>query len=277
MITFQCGECEGDAGVIAGDGMQSFGDAFIVHVRERHPDWPFPDVAIRNYAEATQRATGPTERLDALGAVEIHPVTEDRIGDFLAFFDRDAFPDNFAWAACYCTEPHLLDPAAPAATEGRTWQSNREHMAGRLKDGGSFGYLAYVDGAVGGWVNASKRSDYALFREGAGRRSSAKDDLRGPSPSGGGPGASPEDGDVVGISCFVIGPPYRRHGLSRQLLERVVTDAAGRGVAWVEAYPFNEGVRGWGPDFRGARKMYDAMGFEPVDERERYTVVRRKA
>lgn len=256
MITFDCGECEGDVATIAGDDMQSFGDAFIVHVRERHPEWPFPDVAIRNYAEATQRATGPTERLEAIGDVEIHPVTEDRIGDFLAFFDRDAFPDNFAWAACYCTEPHLLDPAAPAATEGRTWQSNREHMAGRLKGGGSFGYLAYVDGRVGGWVNASKRSDYALFREE--------------------PGASPDDGDVVGISCFVIGPPYRRHGLSRRLLERVVADAAGRGVAWVEAYPFNEGAQSWGPDFRGARTMYDAMGFEPVDVRERYTVVRRQ-
>ena len=253
-ITHTCEDCKT---VVEGGDLQAFGDAFIAHVREKHPDWPYPDTAVRNYAEATQRATGPTERLEALGAVEIHPVTEDRIDDFLTFFDRDAFSDNFAWAACYCTEPHLLDPNAPEDTEGRTWQSNRERMAGFLKDGTSFGYLAYVDGRVGGWVNASKRSGYALFREG--------------------PGATPADGDVVGISCFVIAPPYRRRGLPRQLLDRVLADAPGRGVAWVEAYPVNDPSQSWGPDFRGSRKMYDAVGFEPVDVRERYTVVRRPA
>jgi GNAT superfamily N-acetyltransferase len=258
-ITHTCEECEG---VVEGADLRAFGDAYIAHAREKHPEWPFPDVAIRNYAEATQRATGPKERLETIGEVEIHPVGEERIEDFLTFFDRDAFPDNFAWAACYCTEPHLLDPKAPTdgEGEGRTWQSNRAHMAERLRSGGSFGYLAYVDGKVGGWVNASKRSDYALFREGPG-----------------GLLAGVADEDVVGISCFVIAPPYRRHGLARRLLDRVVADAAGRGVAWVEAYPFNEGVHGWGPDFRGARTMYDAAGFEPVEVRERYSVVRRRA
>ncbi len=256
MIGHQCEDCKA---TVEGDDLQAFGDAYIAHVRAAHADWPFPDVAIRNYAEATQRATGPTERLDVIGDVEIHPVTPERVADFLAFFDRDAFPDNFAWAACYCSEPHVLDPKAPAATDtdGRTWQANRSHMEGLLRGGASFGYLAYVDGRPAGWVNASKRSDYALFREG--------------------PGADVDDGDVVGVSCFVIAPPYRGHGLSRRLLERVVADAAGRGVSWVEAYPFNQDQERWGPDFRGARKMYDAMGFEPVEERERYTVVRRRA
>jgi GNAT superfamily N-acetyltransferase len=254
VITHECEDCHG---TVSGDDLAAFGDAYVVHVREHHADWPFPDVAIRNYAEATQRATGPTERLETIGAVEVHPVTEDRIGDYLAFFDRDAFPDNFAWAACYCAEPHLLDPKAPQDAEGRTWQSNRERMVTLLKDGRSFGYLAYVDGQAAGWVNASKRSEYALFREG--------------------PGASVDDGDVVGIACFVIAPPYRGHGLAKVLLDRVVADAAARGVAWIEAYPFNADRQGWGPDFRGARKMYDAAGFSAVEERERYTVVRRPA
>jgi GNAT superfamily N-acetyltransferase len=253
-IRHTCEECKD---VVSGDDLRSFGDAYIAHIRSAHPEMPFPDVAIRNYAEATQRATGPTERLDAIGEVEIHPVTAERVADFLAFFDSDAFPDNFAWAACYCTEPHVLDPKAPSDAEGRSWQQNRSHMEGLLRGGASSGYLAYVDGRPAGWVNASKRSEYALYREG--------------------PGAEVDDGDVVGIACYVIAPPYRGHGMARRLLDRVVADAAGRGVSWIEAYPFNDPKAGWGPDYRGSRAMYADAGFEPVDVRERYTVVRRRA
>jgi hypothetical protein len=65
-----------------------------------------------------------------------------------------------------------------------------------LRSGRSFGYLAYVDGVPAGWANASTRNHYALYRLGA--------------------GAEPADGDLEGVSCFVIAPPYRRHGLAAQ-------------------------------------------------------------
>ena len=103
----------------------------------------------------------------------MHPVTEDRIEDWLSFFDHDGFVGFPAWAACYCTEPHLFDPkvAAEPSEAGRTWQQNREAMIGFLRSGKSFGYLAYVDGRPAGWVNASFRSEYALYRQGRGGRS----------------------------------------------------------------------------------------------------------
>src|SRR5258707_13491019 len=60
-----------------------------------------------------------------------------------------------------------------------------------------------------------------------------------------------------------IGPitvePDRRHGLATQLLDRVIADAPSRGVRWVEAYPFNVGMRD-GSAHRGARAMFDERG-----------------
>ena len=106
MINDSCEEC--GAAIDAADE-QALGDAWIAHVRADHPDWPFPDQAIRNYASAVLRLSGSTQRLDSIGEVVVHPVTEDRIDDWLAFFDHDVFADNRAWAACYCIEPHVAD------------------------------------------------------------------------------------------------------------------------------------------------------------------------
>lgn len=249
----QCGER------IDADDLGALGDRFLVHVRAAHGDWPYPDQAVRNFAEATQRLTGASDRLESLGPVVIHPVTEDRLADWTSFFDHDAFVGAPEWAACYCTEPHLLDPSAPEPdeVEHRTWQQNRPIMQDRLRTGGATGYLAYVDGRAAGWVNASKRSQYALFRMGG--------------------AGDVDDGDVVGLSCFIIAPPYRRHGLAGQLLDRVIADAAARDVRWIEAYPFVSTRRDDDKNFRGSRSLYEARGFEPVEERQRYVVMRRSA
>ena len=83
-------------------------------------------------------------------------------------------------------------------------------MTERLRGGATFGYLAYVDGRPAGWVNASLRSDYGLYR---------KVDPDGPEPT-----------SVIGVSCFVIAPPFRRHGIASALLGRVIADAAARGA-----------------------------------------------
>jgi GNAT superfamily N-acetyltransferase len=79
---------------------------------------------------------------------------------------------------------------------------------------------------------------------------------------------------VIGVSCFVIAPPFRRHGIASALLDRVIADASARGAAWIEGYPFNKPEQSDAGHFRGPRSMYDARGFEPIKVRERDTVVR---
>lgn len=248
MPDLECFECKA---TISGGDVAQLADAFLGHARSQH-EWPFPDQAVRNYAEATQRLTGPAERLESIGPLDIHPVTEDRLDDWAGFFDHDAFVGKPEWASCYCLEPHVAR-AAGEFREPPHWSETRQAMVDRLRAGGAFGYLAYVDGRVAGWVNASKRSDYTLHR------------LEG------GPPAE----EVIGVSCFIIAPPYRRHGVAADLLDRVIADAPGRGTAWVEAYPFNDPESDDAGNFRGPRSMYEARGFEPVEERERDTVMRR--
>lgn len=229
--------------------------AFVAHGQDRHA-WTYPEESVqnyaRNYAEAVERLTGGTDRVPEIGDITVHPVTKDRIDDWLRLFDHDAFADNPDWASCYCLEPH--EPATPEQPE-RAWRDSRATMAARLNDGAAFGYLAYVDGRPVGWVNASFRSDYGLYR---------LVDPEGPEPS-----------SVIGVSCFVIAPPYRRHGVASALLDRVIADATDRGAAWIEAYPHNQPEANDAGHYRGLTTMFEARGFRPVEVRDRYTLMRR--
>ena len=249
--------CFGCDASIEADSADHVVDAFVVHGHERHT-WSYPEEAIRNYArnyaEASERLTGDTERLPEIGDVTLHPVSDDRLGDWLRFFDHDAFSDNPNWASCYCLEPHV--PATPELPE-RPWRETRATMAERLRGGRTFGYLAYVGERPAGWVNASFRSDYGLYR---------LVDPHGPAPA-----------SVIGVSCFVIAPPFRRHGIASALLDRVIADASARGASWIEGYPHNAPEDSDAGHFRGTRSMYDARGFETIEVREHDTLVRRPA
>jgi GNAT superfamily N-acetyltransferase len=248
-------ECFGGDARIEGDDVDTVADRFAAHARDAH-DWEYPEEAIRNYArnyaEANVRLTGATDRLDEIGQVTVHPVSADRIDDWLQFFDHTGFAGNPDWASCYCLEPH--SPATDDNPE-RPWREVRETMISRLAQGATFGYLAYVDDTPAGWVNASPRSTYGKYQE---------VDPNGPDPA-----------SVIGVSCFVIAPPYRRHGIARKLLDRVIADAADRGATWVEGYPKSLPDDSDADHFRGPKQIYDATGFETVEQREKDTVMRR--
>jgi GNAT superfamily N-acetyltransferase len=247
-------ECFENDARFDGDDLESLVEQLVAHVFTTH-DVPYPDAEVRlwarNFAEASARADGPTERLPSIGAIEVHPVTEDRIDDWLHFFDRDAFADNPDWGSCFCLHPHVGDGPE------RPWRDVRAEMIERLRSGATLGYLAYVDGRAAGWVNASRRSTYAKY---------ADVDPDGPAPD-----------EVVGVSCFVIAPPYRRHGVSSALLDRVVADAEARGARFIEGYPRRAVDDGDAASFCGPRSMFDARSFAPAEEHDRYTVVRRPA
>jgi GNAT superfamily N-acetyltransferase len=80
---------------------------------------------------------------------------------------------------------------------------------------------------------------------------------------------------VIGVSCFVVAPPFRRHGIAAALLDRVIADASARRASWIEGYPHNKPEDSDAGHFRGPRSIYDARGFEPIEVRERDTVMRR--
>ncbi len=248
----KCFACDTE---IDGGDSESCQTAFLAHGLQSHR-WTYPEQALRtyaqNYAEAVDRLTGSTDRLSSIGEIAIYPVTEDRIDGWLEFFDHRAFAGNPDWASCYCLEPNV--PSSPEQPE-RPWRDTRAIVIDRLRAGSTFGYLAYVGGQAAGWVNASLRSDYGLFR--------------GVDPEG------PPPGSVIGVSCFVIAPPFRRHGVAAALLDRVIADAPARGAKWIEGYPFKAPEPNDAGHFRGPQSMYDARNFQPVEVREREIVVRR--
>lgn len=248
MISMACGFC---GAAIEGADLEAYGVAGLAHVRAEHSDMPYPDMAVRNYFEGVARMTGGAERSDEIGSVEVHPVTEDRIDDWLELFDHRAMVDVPQNSGCYCLEPHQVEPGAVSIPDEH-WTERRQVMIERLRAGTTTGYLAYVDGEAAGWVNASLRCHYSLHRVG-----DASDD------------------DTIGVSCFAVAPPYRGHGLARVLLDRVLADAAGREASWVEAYPFDAETEQQSA-FRGPRALYDAAGFTQVSIRERDAVVHRR-
>jgi len=253
-VNIKCFDCDEQ---IEAEDAEAAVRAFVAHGQGRHA-WSYPEKAImnyaRNYAEATVRLTGDTERLPEIADLSVHPVTEDRIDDWLRLFDHDAFVGNPDWASCYCLEPHLT---APPELPEHSWRETRMAVTGRLREGTTFGYLAYADGRAVGWVNASLRSDYGLYQ---------LVDPDGPDPR-----------SVIGISCFIISPPFRRHGVASVLLDRVISDAAARGASWIEGYPHSEPRTTDAGHFRGPRSMYEARGFQPIEVRKNYIVMRRRA
>ena len=247
----KCFECDE---VIEAESLEAVADVLVVHGHKKH-SWEYPDEAVntyaRNYAEAVERLTGDTVRKEKIGEITISPVTEGSINDWLQFFDHDGFAGNPDWASCYCFEPHIR---TTAENPERAWRESRSIMVKRILKGETFGYLAYVDNKPAGWVNASLRSDYELFQH--------------VDPNG------PESASIIGISCFVIAPPYRRHGVASALLDGAIADANTRGALWVEGYPRNEPESTDAAHFRGPYSMYTKRGFQPVVVRERDTVMR---
>ncbi|HEX2850268.1 MAG TPA: GNAT family N-acetyltransferase [Acidimicrobiales bacterium] len=219
------------------------------HFAEAHPEAGIGEVAVRNYVEAQDRLHPAGDRVPAIGAVEVHQVTPDRIDDWLAFFDHDAFAGKPEWAACYCLFPHRWDPTDPSSWGNTPWEENRAEMIERLRRGDTTGYLAYVDGRPVGWVNASPVSTYPAFRrEGAER--------------------------VAGVACFVIAPAYRRHGVARRLLDAAIEGAARDGFEAIEGRP-RKGASDEADNFPGPIELYLAAGFEAVEQTDAWTLMRK--
>jgi len=205
------------------------------HFDEIHPELGLSMAHVRNYLESEDRSTGTTEPIDVIGEIEIRPITPESGDDVIGFFDRDAFPDNPAWGACYC----MFYPRGGRSNRNwgeEPWQENRADQLARIRAGETIGMLAYVEGKMVGWCNASSRAEFSGLT--------------------GGPG----DG-VASVVCFVVAPPYRGHGVAGRLLDGVVSSFANRGFTGLEAYPIRD-PSDERAAFHGSLDMFQKAGFE---------------
>ena len=194
--------------------------------------------------------------------VRIERLTPERQDDYLRFFDHErgpAFADNPEWATCYC---HYYE--VPPALDWKSFggPANRAAMSARIATGEMEGYLAYDGGEVVGWMNAQP---YTKLRHACARLRIAPPPL---------PVAPHEAAAIV---CFVVPPPRRRQGIARALLAAGVANLAERGLALVDAFPWNTepGNTKATAHYHGSLAMFTQAGFVPIAAHENVTVVRK--
>jgi GNAT superfamily N-acetyltransferase len=236
---------------LAGPDRERQVSSAVAHFAASHSELALSATQLRNWLERSEQLTGPAARLESLGSVEVVDIGPEHVEDVLAFFDHDAFADNPDWASCYCLAHHVAGGESGAEWPTRTWQENRDELAARIRSGRTTGTLAYVDGRLAGWCNASVRAEYPEDRTGA-------------------------DDDTTGmVACFVIAPPYRHHGVSRLLLERAVARFAERGLSTVEGHPSID-PKSEASAYHGPLPLFLAAGFEPAGPDGTPVVVRRR-
>lgn len=185
---------------------------------------------------------------------EIHPLTPERLDDYLRFFAGDAFSDNPYWDGCYCAYYHFQ--GEPQEWNPNHKEANRAAATALIQTSQLHGLLAYADSRVVGWCHAAPRAAipnierYFKYR------------------------ADPAEA-VGAIVCFVIAPPYRRQGVARSLLTAACDQFRRQGLAYAEAYPFKR-PRSASLDYHGSFAMYLKAGFTTICELESLTVVRKR-
>ena len=192
-------------------------------------------------------------RLPSIGDITVQDVTPDRLADYRAFFDHDAFRDYPGWQSCYCMETHRTQTDEEWAV--RTADDNRRDMSKGITSGTVTGLLAYVDGKPVGWSNYGEttRLNGVMHRFGL--------------------NAAEQQG-VGSLACFVIAAPYRHHGVATTLLDAALERLRARGVRVAEAYPARKQDSPQG-NYRGPLQMFLRAGFEPYRETDRHLIVRK--
>ena len=225
--------------VLTGDHLQDIVDVGVEHFGQAHEDWQLTETQVRNFVEIDQRIDGPVERLEEIGEIEIRSISPETRDDILEFFDRRAFADNPGWGMCYCMYHHI-GGGPDGEWPKRTWQENRTDIGDRIDTGTTTGVVAYVDGVLAGWCNASARDQFP-FR------------------------SDPPDDGIAYVACFVVAPPWRGHGVQRALLAGAVEMLRDAGYDFVEGRPVKE-PKTAGAAFVGTLGLFESQDFEIVSE-----------
>lgn len=224
---------------LVGSGMDELVSAGLDHFGATHPEVGLTPVLARNYLEGEQRVDGPIERLPEIGPIEVRPISSVVREDILEFFDRRAFADNVVWSACYCMYHHVGGDENGLWPK-RSWSQNRADLSQRIDSGETTGVVAYVDGVLAGFCNASSRSVYPDKSDGS-------------------------DTGVASIVCFVVAPPYRRHGVQKKLLSEAVSHLRSLGFERAEGYP-RRSLDDIASAFVGTLPLFEKEGFEISSE-----------
>lgn len=174
--------------------------------------------------------------LVADSSITVRKLTPELLGDFLAFFEGEAFADNPGWSSCYC-QCFLVDHSS-VSWKDRSAEENRAQACDFIRTDRMRGTLAYLDGRPVGWCHAGPwRLMTALHDE--------------PDPLS----------DKLGeITCFLVAAPYRGRGVATALLRAACEGLREQGLEIAEAYAKTHS-KDAGANHHGPLSMYLAAGF----------------
>lgn len=173
--------------------------------------------------------------------LKLIPLDSRHMGDFERLLSRREFH------GCYCAVWSNHDDQWEDRCASRSHE-NLEHMRGRVRRGEKVGFLVSreIDGAVVAWIGAGPKTSFPLLKDLPGSR------------------LGPFEESVWSIGCMAIAFQYRSLGYSKKIVELAVEEARRAEAASIEAYPIEPAEEGCA--YRGTRKMYEAAGFQVVDE-----------
>jgi ribosomal protein S18 acetylase RimI-like enzyme len=184
-------------------------------------------------------------------SLDVHAVSPDRLADFLAFFDNEAFADNPKWAFCYCQFAYV--DHSKVEWKARKLEQNRKAACQRLRDKAMQGYLAYRQGKPVGWCNAAPRTLLDSFAD----------------------EPDPDASRIGQITCFVVAKEHRRSGVAKALLQAACEGLRAQKLAIAEATA-NPGASSDAENHYGPLAMFLEAGFTVHrTEDDGYVIVRR--
>ncbi|MBI4166142.1 MAG: GNAT family N-acetyltransferase [Acidobacteria bacterium] len=173
--------------------------------------------------------------------LEFHPVTPSRWPDLEALFGPRG-----ACGGCWC----MYWRQTRAEYEKKKGAANRRALKKLVTSGPPPGLIAYANGKPAGWCALAPREAYSTLERS--RVLAPIDDAR-----------------VWSVPCFFVARPFRRTGMTSQLLRAATEYAAKKGARILEGYPV-EPKKGSIPDvfaFTGLVDAFKKAGFSEAARR----------
>ncbi|TMQ69139.1 MAG: GNAT family N-acetyltransferase, partial [Candidatus Eisenbacteria bacterium] len=192
-------------------------------------------------ARATTRARRSAGRAMPAAGLRVLPATSDRWADV-----ERLFGPRGACAGCWCMYPRL----SGAEFRAGAGEGNRRRLQRLVREGPPPGLLGYLDGEAVAWCALAPREAYPRLEH---SRTLARVD----------------DRPVWSIVCFFVARPFRRRGLTVEMLGHAARYARERGARVLEGYPVDPRSGKTADAFAwwGVTAAFLAAGFREVARR----------